>query len=364
MRVWDTERENAGLRALLDLSAQLLGAHTLREVEAVLTTVAVRLMRSRYVYFLSVNAMQDALLLTHAAGESDPPLGLRLPRGQGLAWQAALSGREVLTVAKDEIPQTAVRTAGAPDQHLLFAPLYTSNEELLGVLALGRLEPAFSAQERELLLAFAHAGTVALERAREAQKATRARENTLLVLGLAMEARDYETQGHTRRTVTLSQQLGRALGLPKMDLDDLRQGAYLHDVGKLSIPDRVLLKPGPLDQEEWALMRQHTVTGEHLARRVPGVTAGALGVIRSHHERWDGRGYPDGLQGESIPLLARLFALIDVFDALTHDRPYHAAISVAGALELLRAGEGSQFDPALLQAFLSVLTADSPGPQA
>lgn len=364
MHARDTERENAGLRALLDLSAQLLGAHTLREVEAVLTGVTLRLMHSRYVYFLSLDAAQDALLVTHSAGEADPPLGLRLPRAQGLAWQAALSGPEVLMVNKDEIPQTAVRTAGAPDQHLLFAPLCTSHEELLGVLALGRVEPPFSMRERELLLAFAHAGTVALERAREAQKATQARENTLLVLGLAMEARDYETQGHTRRTVTLSQQLGQALGLPTADLDDLRQGAYLHDLGKLNIPDRVLLKPGPLDENEWALMRQHTVTGENLARRVPGVTPGALGVIRSHHERWDGRGYPDGLRGESIPLLARLFALVDVFDALTHDRPYHAAIAVPEALNMLRDAAGTQFDPALLEVFLSVLTEDTSKSQA
>ncbi|ACO46909.1 HD domain-containing phosphohydrolase [Deinococcus deserti] len=364
MHARDIERENAGLRALLDLGAQLLGAHTLREVEAVLTSVALRLMHSRYVYFLSVTPMQDALIVTHSAGESDPPLGFRVPRGQGLTWQAALNGREVLMVAREQIPPTAVRTPGAPDQHLLFAPLYTSHNELLGVLALGRVEPPFSTQERELLLAFAHAGTVALERAREAQKAAEAQENTLLVLGLAMEARDYETQGHTRRTVKLSQQLGRALELPKAALDDLRQGAYLHDLGKLNIPDRVLLKPGPLDENEWALMRQHTVTGENLARRVPGVTSGALSVIRSHHERWDGRGYPDGLQSENIPLLARLFALVDVFDALTHDRPYHAAIPAAEALELLRAGEGTQFDPALLQTFLSVLSEEGTGPQA
>ncbi|MFC4426699.1 HD-GYP domain-containing protein [Deinococcus navajonensis] len=355
MHARDTERETAALRALLDLSAQLLGAHTLDEVEAVLTTTTLRLMRSRYVYFLSVTPRQDALLLTHAAGEVNPPLGLRLPRGQGLAWQAALGGPAVLRVDKHQIPDVAVRLGPAPDQHLLYAPLITSRQELLGVLTLGRLDPPFSQQDQALLLAFAHAGTVALERAREEQKVAQAREDTLLVLGLAMEARDYETQGHTRRTVQLAQHLGRALGLGATALDDLRQGSYLHDLGKLTTPDRILLKPGPLDPEEWSVMRQHTLEGERLARRVPGVTPGALQVIRSHHERWDGQGYPDGLAGEAIPLAARLFSLVDVYDALTHRRPYHEALPSQEALALIRASCGTQFDPALLDVFLQVV---------
>ncbi|MFC4638126.1 HD domain-containing phosphohydrolase [Deinococcus hohokamensis] len=355
MHARDTERETAALRALLDLSAQLLGAHTVREVETVLTDATLRLMRSRYVYFLSVTPRQDALLLTYASGEADPPLGLRLPRRQGLAWQAALAGPAVLMVDKHHIPGSAVRVDRAPDQHLLYAPLITSHQELLGVLTLGRIDPPFSAQDQALLLAFAHAGTVALERAREEQKVAQAREDTLLVLGLAMEARDYETQGHTRRTVALSQRLGRVLGLETSALDDLRQGGYLHDLGKLNTPDRILLKPGPLDQEEWTVMRQHTLTGETLARRVPGVTPGALQVIRSHHERWDGQGYPDGLAGEAIPVLARLFSLVDVYDALTHQRPYHAPLSPKDALTLIQAGRATQFDPALLDAFLQVV---------
>ncbi|WP_235183270.1 HD-GYP domain-containing protein [Deinococcus phoenicis] len=348
------EDTQADLAALLELSQVLLGAQSAAEVEEGLTRLSVKLLGARYALFLRYRREQDVLRVTTQAGEYAAELGVVLSRGRGLSWRAALAPAPVLHVHRDALPAGAILLPGSPTQSALYAPLRTPGGRLLGVLTAGRIAPDFTVRDETLLATFANAGTVALERIYQAARAAATREGVLLAMGLALEARDYETQGHTGRTVALAEQLGCALELEEESLDVLRQGAYLHDIGKLSVPDRVLLKPGPLDADERALMQDHVVTGEALVQRVPTIPPGALAVIRSHHERWDGQGYPDGLHGEAIPLLARVFAVVDVFDALTHARPYHAARSVPEALALLRAEAGRHFDPRVVTAFLGL----------
>jgi putative nucleotidyltransferase with HDIG domain len=178
----------------------------------------------------------------------------------------------------------------------------------------------------------------------------------LLTLGLALEARDLEVAGHTERVVNLSQALGRQLGLDEAALDALRQGAYLHDIGKLCVPDTILHKPGKLDAAEWALMQSHAVRGHEIASRFPTLAGGALDVIRSHHERFDGAGYPDQLRSERIPNLARIFAVCDVYDALLSARPYKRAWTQCEALDEIRAQSGKHFDPAVVHCFIELVS--------
>ncbi|UBV44468.1 HD domain-containing protein (plasmid) [Deinococcus taeanensis] len=180
----------------------------------------------------------------------------------------------------------------------------------------------------------------------------------LLGLGIALEARDLETSGHTVRVIHYSRRLGEALGLSDEQLTELKHGASLHDLGKLTIPDGVLLKPGRLDATEWAIMQTHALKGYEIATRIPTLPCAALAVIRSHHERWDGTGYPDRLSGEAIPLLARIFAVCDVFDALLSDRPYKQAWTQEAALHELRQQRGRHFDPRVVDAFVSTFEAD------
>ena len=149
-------------------------------------------------------------------------------------------------------------------------------------------------------------------------------------------------------------QLGQALGLPAQELTELKHGASLHDLGKLTIPDTVLLKPGRLDADEWAIMQTHAHNGYEIAARIPTLSRPALEVIRHHHERWDGTGYPDRLAGSDIPLLARIFAVCDVYDALTHERPYKHAWTHEEALNEVQAQAGRQFDPQIVAAFLTL----------
>ncbi|WP_407571792.1 HD domain-containing phosphohydrolase [Deinococcus altitudinis] len=180
-------------------------------------------------------------------------------------------------------------------------------------------------------------------------------EAGLLTLGIALEARDFETQGHTTRAAGMAEQLGERLGLSVHELGHLRQGAFLHDLGKLCVPDEILRKPGRLTPEEWTTMQSHVEQGYDLATRIPGLPQDLLNVIRSHHERWDGTGYPDRLAGTDIPLSARIFAVCDVYDALISDRPYKAAWSHEAAVTEIERESGRHFDPAVVLAFLDLM---------
>jgi putative two-component system response regulator len=170
----------------------------------------------------------------------------------------------------------------------------------------------------------------------------------------ALDLRDRETEGHTRRVTELTVELARAMGIGEAQLVHVRRGAQLHDIGKLGVPDEILLKPAPLTAEEWAVMRRHPQYAGDLLEPIEFLRP-ALDIPLYHHERWDGSGYPFGLEGEAIPFVARVFAVVDVWDALCSDRPYRPGLEPAAALAHLRASSGSHFDPAVVGAFLALI---------
>jgi len=175
-----------------------------------------------------------------------------------------------------------------------------------------------------------------------------------VLLGV-LEARDSQLATHTTEVTRLAELLGRELGAHRVPLTALRIAAQLHDIGKVAIPDTILLKPGPLDEEEWRIVRQHTIAGERIVSRVPGLEVVA-DAIRASHERWDGTGYPDGIAGAEIPLLSRIVAVADAYAAMTScDRPYRAPRSPEEALAEIVACSGTQFDPEVVDALLAVL---------
>jgi len=179
-------------------------------------------------------------------------------------------------------------------------------------------------------------------------------DTTLEGWARALELRDRETEGHTRRVVDMTIRLASALGISQQSLVNVRRGALLHDIGKLGIPDYILLKPASLTEEEWKIMRMHPVYAYQLLSPISYLRP-ALDIPYSHHERWDGSGYPQGLRGDAIPLAARAFAVIDVWDALLSNRPYSPAWSNAQMQAYLREESGQQFDPHVVEVFFQVL---------
>ncbi len=176
---------------------------------------------------------------------------------------------------------------------------------------------------------------------------------TLRGLARTLEARDIETRGHSDRVVAYSMKLGRKMGLSSIDLLALEQGALLHDIGKIGVPDAVLLKPGSLSTDEWVKMREHVAHGLRIIEGVDFLT-GARFVVGQHHEKYDGSGYPNTLHGDGIHIHARIFAVADAFDAIRSDRPYRAAQSYEKACEELRAHAGAHFDPRVVSTFMSI----------
>jgi putative nucleotidyltransferase with HDIG domain len=187
------------------------------------------------------------------------------------------------------------------------------------------------------------------ERARTAQL-TRSYMATVRALSNAVEARDAYTGKHAERVAAYGIEIARALGIARPEGPEIEFGFLLHDIGKVAIPDAILYKPGALTDAERRLMSTHPAVGAEIVGGIEFLQEAAK-VVRSHHERWDGTGYPDGLAGEAIPLAARVFAVADVFDALTTDRPYRPAISLSDARETILRGSGSHFDPAVVDAF-------------
>ncbi|WP_287408792.1 HD domain-containing phosphohydrolase [Oceanithermus sp.] len=238
---------------------------------------------------------------------------------------------------------------------ILVEPLWVKGVPYGGLAVLTFGQPAAPpAEARYLVQLTARRIERAFERIGHLTTLKEAREAMFRAFGVALERRDYETRGHTERVAQLSTRLARALGLRGGELEAVRWGAYLHDIGKLAIPDRILLKEGPLDEDEWALMREHTEIGFQMLEPIPFLPESTRNIVRFHHERWDGSGYPRGLAGTEIPLEARLFAVVDVFDALANERPYKKSWPPREVARELRELSGRHLDPVIVDRFLQL----------
>jgi putative two-component system response regulator len=245
----------------------------------------------------------------------------------------------VLTALDDRESLLNALKAGADDFISKPFDRYELRARLLGITRLNRYQKLI--QERTKLQE-ANAQLLA------------AYEATIAGWSHALDLRDRETEGHSRRVTQLTEKLAKALGMSGDEIMHLRRGALLHDMGKIGIPDAILHKPDNLSDEEWVIMRQHPQLAYDMLRSVEYLHP-ALEIPLNHHEKWDGTGYPRGLKGEEIPLSARLFAVVDVWDALTSDRPYRKAWSEEEARNFLREQSGKYFDPQVVELFFRVI---------
>ena len=243
----------------------------------------------------------------------------------------------------------------------ILAPMLADGQ-VLGVVMVQSLEQNhFTEKDVELLSLLSNTAGIALQNARLFSHLAEAHASQVDAFdriiegwGRAMEVRNREMEGHTRRVAEMAVALGQRLGLTDDQLVDLRRGSLLHDIGKMVIPDAILLKPGPLEPQEWEIMQQHPAYALHMLQ--PFHPSGAIqDVPLCHHERWDGEGYPSGLKGEEIPLFARIFSVVDVWDALTSERPYREAWTSQEAIEYIAMESGRRFDPQVVAQFLPMI---------
>jgi putative nucleotidyltransferase with HDIG domain len=286
----------------------------------------------------------------------DGPAGLP---GAGIApdfppiyWEAA---REV---AQNPIPllfQSATQRSFSP---LLAVPVRDRNN-LLGVMIVShRPKRPFNRDDLNLVALLAEDPSLVSQNPAFQEKTTIYLLESIQALVQTLEARDHYTGQHSRRVTEIASHFARDLGLPPQELASVKTAGYLHDIGKVGIPDRLLLKPGLLTQAERETIETHPRIGAKIVRPL-GLKPQESEIILHHHERWDGRGYPQGLAGEEIPFLCRLVALADVFDALTSDRPYRPRYCTPEALDKIRANAGSHFDPDLTREFVRMISAQT-----
>ncbi|MGZ8694003.1 MAG: HD-GYP domain-containing protein [Gaiellaceae bacterium] len=265
---------------------------------------------------------------------------------------------ELVTYAHEALARitgarVAVREAGDVDGVEL-----VSGGKLVGKLEVDLGTAVDEARWRRLREAIVPQLATAIESADLVDHVRRTHLATIAALSKSMEAKDFYTGGHTERVASVAVALARRLGFHGAELDAVEVGALLHDIGKIGIPERILQKPGPLDEDEWAIMKEHPVISEYILSEVD-LHPMVLQVARSSHERIDGTGYPDGKSGDDIPLPARITLVADAFDALTSDRPYRLGRSIPEAIEELRAHAGTQFCPVVIEA-MERLYADEP----
>jgi diguanylate cyclase (GGDEF)-like protein/excisionase family DNA binding protein len=284
---------------------------------------------------------------------ADALLNVRLDDfGAGFVERLAADAVTVLRLP-DDVPALA----GSPAIEGLRSAIVValpSDAGLLGVLNLSSADAdAFADADRHLLERVGTQLSLAIKNAQLYEEIKRMHLGNLKALSSALNAKDYYTFGHAARVATYTVMLGRELGWPEDMLTSLEEAAYLHDIGKISISDRVLLKPGRLNPQEWEQMREHPVVSADIIR--PLFPADLVLAVRYHHERYDGTGYPDGIAGEQIPVLARAMAVVDAYDAMSCRRPYKVALSYSECLAELQKCRGTQFDPGMVDAFLRVL---------
>jgi PAS domain S-box-containing protein len=309
-----------------------------------------------------LNSQSLALECAAARGfRSDALSRAQVPVGQGCAGVVALERKPLYIADLAAVQDKLVRSHLVVSEGFVSyygAPLLNRGQ-LRGVIEICH-RSRFDADEDRLGFLESLAGQAAIaidnaslfdEMERSHSELTLAYEATLEGWARALELRDFETKGHCQRVTDLTVKLARALGVEDKDLTQIYRGALLHDIGKIAVPDKILLKPGPLTPEEWVIMRQHPIYAHELLSPIAYLRP-ALDIPFSHHERWDGGGYPRGLKGEDIPLAARIFAVVDVWDALNHDRPYRSAWPQDKIRAYLQEEAGTQFDPEVVEVFL------------
>jgi HD-GYP domain-containing protein (c-di-GMP phosphodiesterase class II) len=363
-RLYESLRQRlAELEILADTSSALRKAQSHDDIPPILLAKAVEGLKANAGVLLLLDNDELKFVATH--GATGVSKGGVCPPGAGMMWQALESDKPIFipdVTQIEELQKNVLCQALMGDALSCACVLLRTAASTIGVVYLNwKKKSFFSADESRLLESLAeiaanaiHRSTLHEQTARQALDLTQAYDATIEGWSHALDLRDRETEGHTQRVTDLTLKLARAMEIGEPEIAHIRRGALLHDIGKMGIPDNILRKPGALNEDEWAVMRQHPQFAHEMLSPIDYLQP-ALDIPWCHHEKWDGSGYPRGLKGEEIPLTARIFAVVDVFDALTSDRPYRPAWTKRKVIAYIRQQAGIHFDPKVVETFLKMI---------
>ena len=339
---------------LFKISDTLGKVKSMRELYQKVVSLACSLTETPQACFWVVNRELNKLLLMGAIGEYPRAWDEIDIDGSDLPCARVIKEGLPIVLIGDALKQPAAPNqseSGIPARDQIFVP-FTMRDEVFGVLSVSRpkIQKPLGEEALFLLHLLAERTSLTVENLLLYESVALNLHSTLKALVRSLEAKDPYTKEHSRRVTDLSLRLAAHLGCTSIERDSLMFAGPLHDIGKIGVRDQILLKKGRLTREEYEIIKTHPVIGEEIVGNL-GIVPMEKSIIRHHHERWDGHGYPDGLKGDDIPYLARIMSVADVFDAITTDRPYRKAASWHEALAEIKNNRGSQFDPKLVDAF-------------
>lgn len=352
-----TENLLEKMHRLMEFSAIINSSLDTSHVRERAIKAATELLRADAGSLLLVDSETNELYFEVATGvKGDKLKEIRLKAGEGIAGWVAQSGEHVIINNVQEHPhffKGADQASSYETRSMLAVPV-KSGKSIIGVLqAVNKCDGEFTPEDLEMLTSLAHQVGPAIENAQMYETMRETFYGVSMALSEALEKRDYYTGGHTNRVSSYCMAIGGKLNLGEKEMESLWLASILHDVGKIGVEDRVLQKPGRLDEEEFGIMSRHSEYGSEILSHIKSHRSVIPGV-RGHHEKYDGSGYPDAAKGDEIPLVARIIAVADSFDAMTSDRPYRKALSHRQAFAELERCRGTQFDPEVVDAFVAV----------
>jgi HD-GYP domain-containing protein (c-di-GMP phosphodiesterase class II) len=349
--------EKRKLHSLMEIAALINSSLDPDEIKQLAVETATSCVNADAASLLLLDPETEELFFEVATGEKSAQLKkIRLKSGQGIAgWVARRGGAMIIDDVRldKRFNRDVDRETGYETRNMIVVAL-ASKDRMVGVLqAINKKEGHFTDDDLDILQTLANQVGTAIENALLYQEQRETFLGVTMAFAEALEKRDNYTGGHTRRVCEYSMAIARYMKLPEKQLEELHLSAILHDIGKIGVTDRVLQKPGRLDPDEFNEMNRHPVLGSEILEHVKALRA-MIGGVRHHHEKYDGSGYPDQKKGDEIPLMGRIIAVADSFDAMTSTRPYRTALSHETALNELKIYSGKQFDPEVVEAFMEV----------
>jgi len=355
----ELQREVERLKSLLDISLKFGSTLDLQEILNLIMEIAKKTLDAEASSIFQIDEEKRELFFVVATGEKGKEAKtIRIPWGKGIAGWVAEHGKPLLVpdVSKDpRFFQDVDKKTGFKTKSILAVPLIRKGK-VIGVAEVINKKGGgeFTVEDTILFEAIAEQAAVAMENAKLYSQLENLFLSSIRAIVNAIEEKDEYTRGHTGRVTEYSLLIGKRLGLSNDEIKTLELSALLHDVGKIGIPDSILRKPGRLTDEEYAVIKSHPLRGVKILEPIENIRH-ILPGIRHHHERYDGKGYPDGLKGKKIPFYARIIAVADAFDAMTSDRPYRKGLPIEIARKEIEENRGTQFDPECADAFLREL---------